>query len=190
MVIIQPGSQQAAVKRKRSKFCLKIKLKSWLSTLLTLCCLHSPLWSLDSKLYAMTSGFWDSYRKHPSDLLMRGGMFFHGFCFSRRTPRTSRSSGINETLGTMSQKWTIFFLLRWEENKTEYFFSSPWLLRILIPRGTTIFFSYLSHHLREWCSIYLGKKIFVHFPNQKTPGELRCKSIKRMSTLITKSRTF
>lgn len=28
--------------------------------------------------------------------------------------------------------------------------------------------------------------IFVRFPNQKTPVELRCKSIKRMSTLINK----
>lgn len=119
----------------------------------------------------MTSGFWDNYRKHPSDLLTRRGMFFGGFWFSRRTPRTSRSSGINETPGTMSQKWTIFFLLRWEkENKTEYFCSSPWLLRTLIPRATRFFFLlYLTICESDVQSIW-GKKIFVQFPNQKIPG--------------------
>lgn len=176
VVIIQPGSQKAAVERKSSKFCLKIRLKSWLSTLLTLCCLHSPLWSWDSKLYAMTSGFWDSYRKHPSDLLMRGGMFFHGFCFSRRTPRTSRSSGINETPKTMSQKWTIFpyFVERRTKLSTFAHLLDYWGLSFL--EGQRFFFSSLSHHLRKWCAIYLGKKYSYNFPIKRLLGSWDAKT--------------
>lgn len=176
MVIIQPGSQQAAVERKRSKFCLKIRLKSWLSTLLTLCCLHSPLWSWDSKLYAMTSGFWDSYRKHSSDLIIRGGMFFHGFCFSRRTPRTSRSSGINGTPGTMSQKWTIFsYFIGKRRTKLSIFAHLPDYWELSFLEGQRFFFFSVSPSARVMRNLF-GKKYSYNFPTKRRLGSWDAKT--------------
>ena len=60
LIIIQTSSQHAAVQRKGSKLCIKIRLKDLLSTLLTFVLLvFLILKSFDSSFYATILGFWE-----------------------------------------------------------------------------------------------------------------------------------